>query len=79
MGGPTTGATWADAIIAAIEFAKEHPFRFLLTVPLTLGLLFAMMVLALRVGLLGPVTGFRNQYERKRADAKNAKEPRLPL
>jgi hypothetical protein len=36
MPGGTVGATYADAIIVALNFARDEPAIFMLTVPLTI-------------------------------------------
>ena len=79
MAGANGGATYADAIIAAIEFAKDHPWRFLLTMPISIGLGLVIMVLVLRILVIGPINSYRNQYDTKREQTRRLRQPRLPL
>ena len=70
------GATNGDAVIAVTTFAETHPYRFLLTVPLTFGLGLVIMVVVLKIVVLGPLTSHRNQYESVRAHTRSERGAR---
>jgi hypothetical protein len=74
MSGQPSGATWGDAGIALIQFAERHPYRFLLTFPLTLGLSLVIAVLALKIVVLGPLTNHMDVYRRTRTRVRRSQE-----
>ena len=79
MSASGTGATYGDAIIAALGFAERHPWRFLLTVPFTLCVAGWVILILFRIVLIGPVSRHRKQYEAERTKHRRNDEPRLPL
>jgi hypothetical protein len=64
------GATWADAIIAGLQFAEHHPYRYLLTVPVTMAVAFVAAAFVLKIVVLGPITNHRAEYDTARRRAK---------
>jgi hypothetical protein len=60
------GATLGDAAIELIQFAEHHPWRFVLTVPVTIGLALVIAVIALKIVVLGPLTTHKASYENTR-------------
>ncbi len=77
MGKTTTGATMGDFGIALEKFAEHHPWRFLLTVPVTLGLAMVIAVIGLKVVVLGPLTNHKASYDLTRARTRAGKEAKL--
>ena len=63
------GATYGDAIIFTVRFAERHPWRFLLTIPLTLGIGLTIMLLVLKFGVIGAVQAHKTEYDEKRVKA----------
>ena len=66
------GHTWADAMIQALEFAQEHPLRFIVTALPALGLGIALYVVY-RIFLGGPIGSHKKAYEDARKQAKAGK------
>ena len=79
MGEHTTGATYGDALVALIEFAERSPWRFLITVPVTLGLVLVFVLVALKLGVLGPLAAQKARYDTTRTRNHVPPNPRLPL
>jgi len=75
---PTHGATYGDALIVLIGFAERHPWRFLLTIPITLGLALVFMVLMLKIVVIGPIGVNRAQYDTRRREIQRSVEPGPP-
>jgi hypothetical protein len=78
MNKPPPGATWADAIIAGLQFAEHHPYRYLLTVPVTMVLALLAAAFVLKILVLGPITNHRAEYQATRRQAKRDNSTRLP-
>jgi hypothetical protein len=72
------GATYGDAIIFALTFAENHPYRFLLKVPLSLGFAVFFSVFTLKIAVLGPLMGYKADFDRKRAQTKQAPKLKGP-
>jgi hypothetical protein len=72
------GATWADAVIAGLQFAEHHPYRYLLTVPLTLAIAFVAAAFVFKIVVLGPITNHRAEYDAARKRAKDDSSKRMP-
>jgi hypothetical protein len=70
MDKPTYGATLGDVAIALEQFAEHHPWRFVLTMPLTLGFGLLIAGLALKIIVLGPLTNHKDKYDTTRSKAK---------
>lgn len=43
-------------MLVLIHFAEESPWKFVLTVPVTLALVLVIMAVVIRLGLLGPIS-----------------------
>jgi hypothetical protein len=79
MADPKIGATYPDAIIAALTFAREEPWIFLLTVPPTVFGLIIATLLWLRFVATGHIGLQRREYENVRLQHRKPKDPQLPL
>jgi len=73
------GATYADAVIVALSFARESPMVFLLTVPLTVALCLVFVIVVMRVFVAGPTARLRSEFDSKRAASAPTPQPRLEL
>jgi hypothetical protein len=67
MTDQTTGATYADAIIAALRFAREEPLTFLLTVPGSIALCIGGSIWVMKLLVVGPTSKLRAAFDAKRA------------
>ncbi len=67
---------WPDVAIALIQFARQQPFAFLLTVPLTGIVILAGALLFLRIVVIRPISMRGADYQRAR---RQHREPELPL
>lgn len=67
---------WPDVAIALIQFARQQPLTFLLTVPLTGIVILAGALLFLRIVVIRPISIHGAAYRRAR---QQHREPELPL
>lgn len=76
MLAPIDGATYGDAIIFTVKFAEQHPYRFLLTVPLTLALALGFAVFITKYVVVGPLIDHKRAYDKMRFQTRQTPKPK---
>lgn len=77
-----TGATWGDLGLDLLKLAREDLLTFAVVcvcAALVLGASLAIMVLILKVVVIGPMARHTLGYDEARQQARERREPRLPL
>jgi hypothetical protein len=75
MDSTSRGATYGDALIALIAFAREEPIKFVLVVGFTLGVALGVR----RIIWSDTKLRYRRAFEERRRKVRDEEGPRLPL